>query len=63
MVNVTRNANGISLNAGHRQYLCNDNNVPIKFKSKETAIKYLKQKGVVDLDGIKFPTVTKKGVQ
>ena len=57
MVNVTRNANGISLNAGHREFLFDSNNKPMQFQTKTLAIKFLNDHGVTDLEGIKFPTV------
>ncbi len=63
MVNITRPAEGICLNAGIREYLQDAQGNVIDFKNEEEAKEFLREVGFTDDDmiGLEFPEVSGVG--
>ncbi len=58
-VTVTRPAGGITLNAGIREYLLDQEDNVMEFADREQAVEYLHSYGLDDLTGIEFPEAKK----
>jgi hypothetical protein len=54
-VNATRPASNIGINAGHREYLLDKNELPMVFDGKAQAIAYLRGFGDNKLGFLEFP--------